>query len=749
MISLKSLIGGFPRIGENRELKKALEQYWNGKIDQAALKTVAAKLRSQHWRLQTEAGLDMVCVNDFSFYDQMLDTAVLVGAIPPRFRSFTDPLERYFAMARGTEGVPPLSMKKWFNTNYHYFVPELETDQTWQPDFRKPLEELAEARSFGFNAKISLIGPLTFLRLSRLAGGGDPLSLLPSLLSVYARLVSALVAADANVLIQMDEPILVCDPDAALLEACETTYRALCSVGEQRILVSTYFEHAAEALPVLAELPLWGIGLDFIYGEENLEALEQLVSSRTGGWADMRLIAGVVDGRNVWAGDRPAATALLARLDALVGRERVVVASSCSLLHLPYRARTETGLPPQLSSRLAFACEKLEEVSSLGERTETTAKDSIPPTVPTSRGDLSLPPLRVPSAAERKVIQREFLKIPLLPTTTIGSFPQTQEVRSLRSKLRSGKMTAQEYEARIKEEIQTCIRFQEEAGLDVLVHGEFERNDMVEFFGEKLDGFAFTANGWVQSYGSRCVKPPIIYGTVSRPEPMTVDLISFAQSLTQKPVKGMLTGPVTILNWSFVRRDIPRSQVCLEIAEALKAEILDLEAAGIGIIQVDEAAFKEGYPLRKEKRAAYEQMAVACFRTAAGSVKPRTQIHSHMCYSEFSDIMETVNALDVDVLSVETTRDGDRLLATFQQGGFDRDLGPGIYDIHSPAIPSVEELIAAIQSRIRAVGVDRLWVNPDCGLKTRSWAEAGPSIRNITAAREACLNTSHGALSER
>ena len=746
---------GYPRIGRGRELKQALESYWAGKTDAAALASCAEVLRARHWREQADAGLTWVCVGDFSYYDGMLDTCAMLGLVPERFRALSG-LDRYFAMARGNDKAPAMRMRKWFNTNYHYIVPELPSSMDAalvEPDFSKLEGELSECTAFGYTPKLSLIGPITFLRLAEAPQGVDPLAFLPAIMENYGRVIARITELTPGALVQMEEPILACDPDAKTLAAFESAYRGLCaSQPRADLMLATYFEQVSEALPIIARLPLKAVALDFVYGEDNLAALEKL-----DGWNCGKLFAGVVNGRNVWANDRASSLSLLDRIrEALKGRGEIVVSSSCSLLHAPYSAADETSLPESLKRRLSFAQEKLTELRALadafapGERpaqpagATTLAKSAR---VGAEEADAVAPsvPRRQPAAGERAKLQRERLHLPLLPTTTIGSFPQTKELRELRSQAKRGSIDQKTYQTRLERLTTECVRFQEEAGLDVLVHGEFERNDMVEYFGENLDGFAFTKNGWVQSYGSRCVKPPIIFGDVSRPRPITVDAIRFAQSQTKKPLKGMLTGPVTIMTWSFVREDIPRAAVCAQIARALRQEIVDLDAAGLAIIQVDEAAFKEAYPLRKAKRAAFEAYAIDAFRLATGGVRPDTQIHSHMCYSDFSDIMEAIEALDADVLSIEAARGGEDILESFARSGYDRAVGPGVYDIHSPRVPSREEFEEAIRKRIKTIGAQRLWINPDCGLKTRDWREVKPALKRMVEAAVA-VRTEIGGL---
>jgi 5-methyltetrahydropteroyltriglutamate--homocysteine methyltransferase len=745
-MTYKTLVTGYPRIGENRELKKALESYWAGELSIDALKETGAALRKTHWLFQKEAGVDFISVNDFSYYDTVLDTCIMLDAVPPRFRTIADGDERYFAMARGTAGAAAMTMTKWFNTNYHYIMPELDDSLVFKADSSKILAEYDEARSLDIEGKINIIGPVTFLGLSKTNDGADPYDYFEAVLGAYTQVMRDIAAHTEGAVIQFDEPIFARDPSPRQLALLKEAYTALNAVSDKlRIVVTTYFEHSNEATAVLGALPVWGVGLDFVHGERNIEGL--------GALAGKRLIAGVVDGRNIWVNDAEKTLALLGNIARVVPAENIIVSTSCSLLHTPYSLEKEGGGP--VERWLAFAKEKVRELVLI-------AKAFGAPQSPESAGWLSankaLVAARKSSAlitdaeantraasfsagasregtfAERNAAQKKALALPELPTTTIGSFPQTQELRALRRDLKAKRITGEQYEAGIKGYIDECIAFQEEAGLDVLVHGEPERNDMVEYFGEMLKGFHFTKNAWVQSYGSRCVKPPIIYGDVSRPYPMTVKWITYAQSKTAKIMKGMLTGPVTILNWSFVRDDIPRSAVARQIAVSLYDEVNDLQAAGIRIVQVDEAAFKEGYPLRKENVAAYEAWAVDAFRLAVSGAKKETQIHTHMCYSDFSDSIHTIEKMDADVITIETARSGNRLLAVFKDRGYANEIGPGVYDIHSPRIPDKQEFIEQIESRSRVLARNKMWVNPDCGLKTRKWEEVKPALKNMVEA---------------
>jgi 5-methyltetrahydropteroyltriglutamate--homocysteine methyltransferase len=743
-MAVGTLINGFPRIGENRELKKVLENYWAHKTSFDEVEKTAQALRKKHWLLQKDAGIDFISSNDFSLYDHMLDAMVMLGAIPERFAGIRDKNERYFAMARGSGKAAAMEMTKWFNTNYHFIVPELGSDLAFQLDGEKILSEYREAKALGITTKINIVGPLTFLELSKTKDGGDPFKYLDKILPLYKRLLEETAKLDETVYVQFDEPAFVKNPSGKLLSLIKETYGELSALnGRIKIIVTSYFEHAAEAVKLLCGTPVWGLGLDFLYGKRNFEVLEEAASKN--------IIAGIVDGRNIWRSDLSASLEALKRIHRVIPKERIVVSSSCSLLHSPYSVKNEPE--SAIKKHLAFACEKVEEVSllarlfsadSLSETEKSLIEENRKNLLSASNPGLTgnnaaedekaFKKSRKGSYGERSVLQRDRLKLPLLPATTIGSFPQTPELRKARSDYRKGLISEAGYESEIKKYIDECVAFQEEAGLDVLVHGEPERNDMVEYFGELLKGFHFTKNGWVQSYGSRCVKPPVISGDVSRPEPMTVKWISYAQSKTKKPMKGMLTGPVTILNWSFVRNDIPRPAVARQIALALRDEIDDLQRAGITIIQVDEAAFREGYPLRKENIGEYEQWALEAFRLAVSAADTSTQIHTHMCYSDFSGIIKTIEAMDADVLTIETARSGNKLLRVFKEIAYQNEIGPGVYDIHSPRIPPAAEFKEQILARLEVIDKSKMWVNPDCGLKTRSWEEVKPALKNMVEA---------------
>ena len=751
-----STISGYPRIGSNRELKKALEQYWSGKIAGADLLAVGADIRAASLAAQRNAHIDLVPVNDFSFYDQMLDTTALVGNVPARYgwHGDTVDLETYFAMARGASGdhdVPAMEMTKWFDTNYHYIVPELGPGTTFRLASTKPFEALAEAQAAGVDAKVVLIGPITYLLLGKAEDDTfDRLSLLDAILPVYEQVISRLAAQGAR-WIQIDEPILVTGVDdvtiSALAKACVVLTNAK---GKARIILNTYFDHVADIYPQLIRLPVDGFGFDFVRGGETLNAMKA-----HGFPNDKILVAGVVDGRNVWRNDLRTTLSLLELLATHVPAKHLQVSSSCSLQHVPISLEHESNLDDEVRSWLAFANEKLLEIESLATGL-TNGEDAIADVL--TRSDALQEHARISTrkfnpdvrartqsltaaSTERELpadarahIQQEKLQLPLLPTTTIGSFPQVPELRSQRRKFDHGEISQQDYEAFLEQQIRDVIALQEELDIDVLVHGEPERNDMVQYFGEQLDGFAFTRHGWVQSYGSRYVRPPLIYGDVSRPQPMTVRWATFAQGLSAKPVKGMLTGPVTILNWSFVRDDQPRSETCIQIALAIHDEVNDLQEAGINMIQIDEAALREGLPLRRENWQRYLDWAVRSFRITTAGARPETQIHTHMCYSEFGDIFQAISDLDADVISIENARSGLELLESFRSEGYDKGVGPGVYDIHSPRVPPVAEIADNLRQTVSVLDVRQVWVNPDCGLTTRKAPEATAALRNMVAA---------------
>ncbi|MDA8344935.1 MAG: 5-methyltetrahydropteroyltriglutamate--homocysteine S-methyltransferase [Thermaerobacter sp.] len=751
-----SLNLGFPRIGARRELKRATEDYWAGRLDAAGLEAAGAQIRAEHWRLQMAAGIESIPVGDFSFYDQVLDAAALVGAVPERYRALGDASEfpAYFALARGVGGeggLAPLEMTKWFDTNYHYIVPEYARTTKFRLQSARLLGQLREAQGVGAAARPVLLGPVSLLRLGKSVDAGlDPLDLLPQLLPVYAELLEELQAAGAS-FVQIDEPIFAMDLTDAERAALRTSYAVLREGATGlRVLLASYFASYGDDLPLALSLPVDALHLDLVRAPQDLKA-----ALRYGVPQSMQLSLGVVDGRNIWRTDLRRALAVLEEGRQALSEERILVAPSCSLLHVPIDLDLEMGLDPELQGWLSFANQKLSEVTVLaaalsgGEEAAAQAFESnerqralreasprsVDPAVRKRLASLKEADGRrqSPGAARRKV-QEERLPLPPLPTTTIGSFPQTEELRSLRARKRRNELSQEEYEAGIRAEIARVIRLQEEIGLDLLVHGEAERNDMVEYFGEQLEGFAATQNGWVQSYGTRCVKPPIIFGDVHRPQPMTVRWSAYAQSLTTQPVKGMLTGPVTILQWSFARDDQPRELTAKQIALAIRDEVQDLEAAGIRAIQIDEPAFREGLPLRAAEREDYLRWATEAFRLATSGVEDETQIHSHMCYSEFNDIVEAIAALDADVISIEAARSGMELLEAFSRFSYPNEIGPGVYDIHSPRVPDKDEMVKALRAAAGVLGAGMLWVNPDCGLKTRRFEEAVPALRNMVAA---------------
>lgn len=730
---------GYPRIGKNRELKKALESFWNGSSSAETLHQTVQAIEAQNWHTQLAAGIDRIGVGDLSWYDHVLDWSVRLGIIPERFQGLTG-LERYFAMARGQDGIPALEMTKWFDTNYHYLVPEIS--QTWQnPDFTDFLATVERAKKLlGERAVPIVLGPLTLVRLSRLDAALEPIITL--LVERYTLLLNQLKNLGV-VEVQIHEPALVMGDAGNCQEFYQSTYAILHRIGLPIQLV-TYFDDLGNTFPWVMQLPVAGISLDFTRGQ-NLELLRLYGFPR-----DKQLGVGIVDARNVWQIRPDAVRVTLQEIQNIAPHLRIH--PSASLQFVPYDAQRETQLPLPLRQVLSFAEQKLTEVKLLADalqgrscaedtlaiiRTKWDAFTAFSPANPTVQARLNnLQPRDFERSLpyEQRLAQQPVL--PPFPTTTIGSFPQTSEVRQLRVKLKRGEITQEAYEAAIDQEIAKCIRYQEEIGLDVLVHGEFERTDMVEFFGQQLEGFAFTEHGWVQSYGSRCVRPPIIYGDISRPQPMTVREFRVAQSLTTKIVKGMLTGPVTMLNWSFPRTDIPRATQALQIALALRDEVADLEAAGAKIIQIDEPALREGLPLKSERWHDYLTWAVDAFRLAAGIAQPATQIHTHMCYSEFGDIIQHIERLDADVLSIENSRSNNETLFEITNAGYKHQVGNGVYDVHSPVIPSIEQIVTHLKMGVAYLPKEQIWVNPDCGLKTRRWEEVIPALKNmVTAAK--------------
>lgn len=743
---------GYPRIGERRELKFALEAYWRGESDEAGLGRAGAALRTRRARLQVAAGLRFVTAGDFSYYDHVLDHAVLLGCLPRRFgfdaRKLA--LHEYFVLARGDADRPALEMTKWFDTNYHYLVPELDDEACFDGGQEWYFDDIREALALGAAVKPVLIGPLTFLRLANIKSDHQPARLIEALAARYAAILGRLKAMGIE-WVQIDEPALCLDPEPGWDHALAKAYEAL-AAGAPKLLLATYFDDASDCLDRIVRLPVNGLHLDLVRARSQLEAWRNQLPS---GWV---LSAGIVDGRNVWRTDLREAYALLQPLHDALG-ERLWIAPSCSLLHVPITIADEDRLDPEVRPWLAFANEKLAELQALAtaldcgvdaareafdasdraqetrRRSERTLNHSVRARVAALTGEMFQ---RAAPYCERAGKQRARLRLPMLPTTTIGSFPQTGSVRQARAAFRRGEMSHLQYLEAMRAEIRHTVARQEALGLDVLVHGEPERNDMVEYFAEHLWGCALTRHGWVQSYGSRCVKPPIIYGDVCRPEPITVDTARYAQSLSAKPVKGMLTGPVTILQWSFARDDQPRADTALQIALALRDEVADLQQAGIAIVQIDEPALREGLPLRKRNRAGYLDWAVRAFRLAASAAAAETQIHTHMCYAEFSDILSAIATLDADVITLETSRSDMSLLDAFGDFQYPNEIGPGVYDIHSPRVPHKDEIAERIARAAAVIPPERLWVNPDCGLKTRAWAEVDVALRNmVDAARVA------------
>lgn len=748
---------GFPPLGAARELKRATEGYWSGKTTRDSLLATGAELRSRHWRLQREAGIDFPASNDFSLYDRVLDTSALVGAVPARYgwKGSTVDLDTYFAMARGVQGggkdVTAMEMTKWFDTNYHYIVPEFTEDQTFRLSSSKPVDEFTEAKKLGIATKPVLIGPVTYLLLGKTKREGfDRTSLLDRLLPVYADAIQQLASAGAQ-WVQIDEPCLALDRTAAEREAFRTAYGFLAErTGGAKLLLATYFAGLADNLSMALALPTHGLHVDLVRAPEQLDALLEQ-------WPKGRVLSlGVVDGRNVWRADLDGALKRLERAVSRIGGDAVWVAPSCSLLHVPLDLDLETKLDPEILPWLAFAKQKLGEVATLTRalregRASPAVTAALAKSAQAAAARRSSPLTlnavvrkRVATISERDLRRatpyserrKRQLELPAYPTTTIGSFPQTAEVRNARRRFLNGELSPAEYDRFIEEQITKTLALQEDIGLDVLVHGEFERNDMVEYFGEQLAGFTFTEHGWVQSYGTRYVKPPIIFGDVARPGPMTVRWSAFAQSRTRRPVKGMLTGPVTILQWSFVRDDQPRAETARQLALAIRDEVKDLEAAGIRVIQIDEPALREGMPLRQADWAAYQEWAVNAFRLATSGVADDTQIHTHMCYSEFNDVVQVIARMDADVISIENARSGSELLRAFQGYRYPNEIGPGVYDIHSPRIPTVSEIVSALSAMRGVLDERQIWVNPDCGLKTRGWAETVPALKNLVAAAQ-------------
>ncbi len=761
---------GTPRIGPRRELKFALESFWSGATSESALIEAGAGLRAANWARQKKLGVSVIPSNDFSFYDQVLDTSVMVGAIPKIYRwdGGPVPLATYFAMARGAlgetreadcghahhghdaaHGVPAQEMTKWFDTNYHYMVPELEKEQTFVLASRKPIEEYEEALALGYQTRPVLVGPITFLKLAKSTDAGfNPLSLLDRLLPVYIEVLRELVYRGAE-WVQIDEPCLVLDLDIVAKQALHYAYSEIAkAVPQLKIMLATYFGELGGSRDTALSLPVAGLHLDLVRAPDQIDNLDGFPKDRV-------LSLGVIDGRNIWRTDLSRVLDRIEPVVAKLGKDRVQIAPSCSLLHVPIDLSLETGLDREITSWLAFSVQKIEELTtlatalaggrkaaaaSLKASDEAAASRKASPRIHNAKVAARVAGIddamrrRASVFADRVGVQHARFSLPAFPTTTIGSFPQTADVRKARAAHAKGTLADSAYKSYLQEQTARAVRWQEDIGLDVLVHGEFERNDMVQYFGEQLAGFAFTANGWVQSYGSRYVRPPVLFGDVSRPSPMTVEWWQYAQSLTKKPMKAMLTGPVTILNWSFVRDDIPRSEACRQIALAIRDEVADLEAAGAGMIQIDEAALREGLPLRKSEWKAYLDWAVEAFRLCSSGVRDETQIHTHMCYSEFNDIIDAIGAMDADVISIETSRSKMELLDAFRDYRYPNEIGPGVYDIHSPRVPDIGEMTDLLALARKRLADTQIWINPDCGLKTRKWEEVQPALVNMVAA---------------
>ena len=745
---MKTHILGFPSIGRQRELKQALESFWNGSHSAQSLIAIASDLKKQHWRIQRDAGLDYVSTGDFSFYDRMLDITCMLGALPARFAAGKGDcqLDRYFSLARGDalRNVAPMEMTKWFDTNYHYLVPEITDNGPWQPGEHPALADTLLARDLGFAPKPALIGPFTWLALAKSQDEALKWSRLDGIALVYADLL-ALLAPLCDI-IQIEEPVLSTAllPPAAAMHFNEI-YAGLNTASGNKLMLTTYFGPLEQNIALAVHSGCAALHVDMVRGRDELDKILADIPE------NMALSLGVVNGRNIWKADFTQILPCMEQAAAALGRKRIMLGSSCSLLHSPVDLEAETAMPEHIRSRMAFAVQKCAEVASLGKFTKQAIPQKVLCSAAAQHDAAAHPDLYIEAVRQRAAaVNAEQLcrlscypdrknaqsgpALPPLPTTTIGSFPQTAEIRNTRRDFKNGTISEAVYTAAMQNEIRQCIEKQEKLGLDVLVHGEAERNDMVEYFGQQLGGFCFTQNGWVQSYGSRCVKPPVIYGDVYRKQPMTVHWICYAQSLTQKPVKGMLTGPVTILCWSFVRDDLPRAEVCKQIALAIRDEVLDLERAGVRIIQIDEAALREGMPLTRVAADDYLRWAVEAFRLSTSGVADSTQIHTHMCYSEFNAILPWIAQMDADVISIESSRSGMELLGAFDRFNYANEVGPGVYDIHSPRVPSTEEMVELLHRALKHIPQSRLWVNPDCGLKTRQWDEAYPSLKNMVEA---------------
>lgn len=764
---MKTNILGFPRMGAYRELKKAEEGFWAGKLSQEELFKVAFQVKKENWEIQNNAGIDLIPSNDFSLYDQVLDMSFSLGAIPARYESLKkDKLDLYFAMAHGkqSEGTDVIAMEmtKWFDTNYHYIVPEFTENQAFSLFYNKPAQEFEEALKAGFKTKPVLIGPVSYLLLGKEKDNSNRLNLLDKLLPVYIEILKSLENLGAEY-VQIDEPFLNTDIDNDIKAAYKKAFDFINKNTKLKIILTTYFDGLNENAEFAAGLNTYALHIDLVRCPEQLDLVLNALNDKT------ILSLGVVDGRNIWKNDFNDSLSQIKKAINKIGEDRIIIASSCSLLHVPFdldNEHNENTLTKEIKRWMAFAKQKTVEIVTIADlasknpsalskanleqntRDQEDRKTSslIHNQAVTERTNALTAKDKKRNAPypERAKLQHEILQLPLFPTTTIGSFPQTKEVRSWRSKFKKGELSKEAYTVLLKDETLRTIKRQEEIGLDVLVHGEFERNDMVEYFGEQLDGFTFSANGWVQSYGSRCVKPPIIFGDISRPHAMTVDWIVYAQSLTKLPVKGMLTGPITILQWSFVRNDQPRKDTAQQIALAIRDEAVDLEKAGIKIIQIDEPAIREGLPIRKASRKTYLDWSVECFIISTAGVKDETQIHTHMCYSEFNDIIENIAKMDADVITIECSRSQMELLDAFAKFKYPNEIGPGVYDIHSPRVPTVDEIVELLKKAAKVIPAELLWVNPDCGLKTRGWEETEASLKNMILAakllRKECRN---------
>lgn len=748
---MNNTIVGFPRVGKLRELKFISEKYFRGEVTKEELQQVAKALRAEHWKFQKSAGINLIPSNDFSFYDGVLDTAVLFNVIPKKYQELNlDEIDTYFAMARGYQGeagdVSALAMKKWFNTNYHYLVPEISDDTEVKLVGEKPFEEYVEAKQLGIQTKAVLIGPFTFLKLAKYQGEKKAAEFAQDFVKGYVEILKKFESLGTE-WVQFDEPALVQDLTVEDLNLFNTLYRNILKEKRStKILLQTYFGDLRDYYQEITALDFDGFGLDFLEGKETLHLIEKY------GFPEGKvLFAGLVNGKNIWKSSYEKVLGTLEELKKYT--KEIVLSTSCSLLHVPYTLQNENSLKPEVEQYFAFALEKLQELRELSVLTDTDdyriekeyqenkelfAKERLGqnPDVKAKVDDLKEEDfIRLPKRSERQKIQKDALELPIFPTTTIGSFPQTIEVKKNRTAYRKGEIDKAAYDSKVNEFIKACIEKQEEIGIDVLVHGEYERNDMVEFFGENLEGYVFTEKAWVQSYGTRCVKPPIIFGDVKRTKAITTSYLEYAQSLTDKPVKGMLTGPVTILNWSFPREDVSLKEMAYQIGIAIREEVLDLEKAGIKIIQIDEAALKEKLPIRQSDwYTEYLDWAIPAFRLCHSGVKPETQIHTHMCYSEFNAIIKDIDNMDADVISFEASRSKLTILDAIQESDFETEVGPGVYDIHSPRVPSVEEIMGALKTMLKKIDKDKLWVNPDCGLKTRGILETEASLINLVEA---------------